>query len=196
MSAYTVDALDLAGVKLITPKVHRDHRGFLYERWRLDSHAELAGGRPFVQTNVSRSRRGVLRGLHFQRPPAEHGKLVGVTRGRVYDVVVDLRRGSPTYLRWLGVELGDESAQMLWVPRGFAHGFLTLSEEADVLYQLDGPHAPEHEGGVRFDDPAIGVDWARRCAAIGIDRPILSERDAHLPLLADVEPAFAHDPLG
>lgn len=191
---FAVEELALPGAKLITPRVFHDQRGYLVERWRSDEHARLAGGRPFVQDNLSRSLRGVLRGLHFQRPPADHGKLVGVTRGRIYDVAVDLRLGSPSYRQWVGVELDDEKLQLLWVPRGFAHGFLTLSEEADVLYKLDGPHSPDHEAGVRFDDPDLAVDWSGPLARAGLTAPLLSARDAGLPSAAASRPGFEYRP--
>ncbi len=187
---FHVEELELPGVRLVTPRVHRDERGFLLERWRLDELDELLGSERFVQDNHSRSARGVLRGLHFQHPPAAQGKLVGVTRGRIYDVAVDLRRGSPTYRRWLGVELDDEALRLLWVPRGFAHGFLALSESADVLYKIDARHDPAAEAGIRFDDETLGIDWERHLRAIGVARPLVSGRDAALPRLEDADIRF------
>jgi len=137
---------ELPDVWRIALHPHRDDRGLFVERWRADQAADL-GLPPFVQLNHSRSGRGTLRGLHFQAPPHAQGKLVGVVRGSVFDVVVDLRRGSPTFGRWAGATLDDETHDLLWVPRGFAHGFLVLSEVADVLYQVDAGYAPQAEGG-------------------------------------------------
>ncbi len=187
---FSVTELELPGVRLVTPSVHQDERGFLLERWRAGELDALLGGVRFVQDNHSRSRRGVLRGLHFQNPPSAQGKLVGVTRGRIYDVVVDVRSNSNTFGRWLGVELDDEALQLLWVPRGFAHGFLTLSEIADVLYKVDAHHDPAADAGIRFDDETLGIDWGRHLAALGAAAPLVSARDAALPRLADAAIRF------
>ena len=137
---------------------HADDRGFFVERWRADA-AAAAGLPAFVQENHSRSRRGTLRGLHFQAPPHAQGKLVSVVRGRVFDVVVDLRAGSATYGRWDGAVLDGDRPEHLWVPAGFAHGFLVLSDVADVVYKVDAGYAPEAEGGLRWDDPDLAIAW-------------------------------------
>ncbi len=187
---YHVAELALAGLKLVTPLVHRDERGFLLERWRDDELVDALGGARLVQENHSRSRRGVLRGLHFQNPPSPQGKLVGVTRGRVYDVAVDVRRSSPTFGRWLGVVLDDEALEQLWLPPGFAHGFLVLSQEADVVYKLDAYHDASAEAGIRFDDEALGIDWSGRLSEVGLDAPVISGRDAELPPLAAADIRF------
>lgn len=181
---FHVQELALSGLKLITPRVHGDERGFLLERWRADELNHVLGGARLVQENHSRSTRGVLRGLHFQNPPAAQGKLVGVTRGRVYDVAVDVRRSSPTFGRWLGVVLDDETLQQLWLPAGFAHGFLVLSEQADVVYQLDAYHDSAAEAGIRFDDETLGIDWLDRLSEVGLYEPVISRRDAELPPFA------------
>lgn len=178
-----VEKFEIDGPLLFTPNVHRDDRGFFLERWREDAHREAGLDTRFVQDNLSRSRRGVLRGLHFQREPHDQGKLVAVVRGRALDVIVDIRRGSPTYLRHLKVVLDDELHRQLWVPRGFAHGFLALAESCDVLYKVDAVHAPGHEGGLRWDDPALGIDWGLEALGPGA-WPIVSPRDAALPTLA------------
>ncbi|MDA0700012.1 MAG: dTDP-4-dehydrorhamnose 3,5-epimerase [bacterium] len=164
---------------------HGDARGFFVERWRADL-ADAAGLPPFVQLNHSRSSRGTLRGLHFQAPPHAQGKLVGVVRGSVFDVVVDLRRGSSSYGRWAGATLDDERHEALWVPPGFAHGFLVTSDVADVLYQVDAGYAPASEGGLAWDDPDVAIDWPLLPGA----RPALSAKDARWPRLADLPSPF------
>jgi dTDP-4-dehydrorhamnose 3,5-epimerase len=187
----TVERFEVPGPVLITPPVHRDDRGYFLERWRDDVCAAAGVHARFVQDNLSRSRRGVLRGLHFQAPPHQQGKLVSVVRGRVLDVIVDLRRGSPTFLRHLAVLIDDEAHRQLWVPPGFAHGFLALGEANDVLYKVDAYHAPAAEGGLRWDDPALGIDWGLD-ERLGGERPSLSPRDAALPTVADGLPEFPY----
>ncbi|HHK60620.1 MAG TPA: dTDP-4-dehydrorhamnose 3,5-epimerase [Desulfobacterales bacterium] len=171
---------DLPGVVLLEPKVFGDHRGFFLETFQQERYRQAGVDLPFVQDNHSRSRRGVLRGLHFQlRHP--QGKLVQVMRGEVFDVAVDIRRGSPTFGRWFGAVLSDENHRQLYIPPGFAHGFCVLSEEVDFFYKCTEYYHPEDEDGVFWRDPAIGIDWP-------IAEPLLSERDASLPLLADMAP--------
>src|SRR3954464_4943381 len=148
----------LDGLVLLAPAVHGDERGFFVETFRADVATEHGIPTSFVQDNHSRSRQGTLRGIHFQTSPGQ-GKLVRVARGRVLDVVVDLRRGSPTFGEWEGVELDDVSGRMLWIPVGFGHGFLVLSEVADFLPQRNNYHPPAPEVGSRFDDPEVGVAW-------------------------------------
>jgi len=176
-----VASLEIPAVKLMTPTVRQDRRGFFLERWNAAAFAAAGLDLTFVQDNHSRSVRGVVRGLHFQAGEHAQGKLVGVTRGTILDVAVDLRRGSATFGRWVSAVLDDVELEQLWVPAGFAHGFAVLSEEADVIYKTDRPYAPAADAGVRWDDPTIGVDWRLAGAA-----PIVSERDAALPLLADL----------
>jgi dTDP-4-dehydrorhamnose 3,5-epimerase len=175
----------LPDVALVRLRMHRDGRGTFVERWRQSVYQEL-GLPAFVQDNHAVSRRGVLRGLHFQAPPHAQGKLVFVVVGTIFDVVVDLRRSSPSYGRWGGVRLGAGRAEQLWVPPGFAHGYLTLSKRADVLYKVTAEHAPEAEGGVRWDDPDLAIDWP--LGALGT--PLLSVRDARLPLLRELDVPF------
>jgi dTDP-4-dehydrorhamnose 3,5-epimerase len=167
-------------VLLIAPKLLGDSRGFFCETFRADRYAAHGISRPFVQDNLSRSARGVLRGLHLQCPKTQ-GKLVTVLSGRVLDVAVDVRRGSPTFGRHVAAELSDENRRELWVPRGFAHGFVVLSEQADFFYKCDDYYSPADEIAIRWDDPAIGIDWRLDGA------PTLSARDAVAPLLADVK---------
>ncbi|HEX7000429.1 MAG TPA: dTDP-4-dehydrorhamnose 3,5-epimerase [Trueperaceae bacterium] len=179
-----VERFEVEGPVLITPTVHRDDRGYFLERWREDALARAGVVARFVQDNLSRTRRGALRGMHFQREPQAQGKLVSVVRGRVLDVIVDLRRGSPTYLAHLKVVLDDERHAQLWVPPGFAHGFLALADQCDMLYKVDAYHSPAHEGGIRWDDPDLGIDWELERLGPGF-RPTTSPRDAALPTLAD-----------
>lgn len=166
----------LPEVLLITPKVFGDDRGHFFESYQAERYAE-AGIGPFVQDNCSRSRRGILRGLHFQEPRAQ-GKLVQVTSGTVFDVAVDIRRGSPRFGEWVGVELSSERHDQLWVPPGFAHGFCVLSESADFHYKCTDYYAPECEHGVAWNDPDLGIEWP-------VDQPLLSPKDAAAPRLKD-----------
>src|SRR5262249_22069302 len=158
-------------------KLFGDQRGFFLETYQSTRYAEQGISRPFVQDNLSRSAYGVLRGLHLQNPMTQ-GKLVCVMRGRVLDVTVDVRIGSPHFGRHVAVELGEENRRQLWVPRGFAHGFVVLSESADFFYKCDELYSPKDEIVVRWNDPAIGIEW-------GIDNPSLSARDAAAPLLSE-----------
>src|SRR5215212_1615028 len=169
----------LDGLVLLAPAVHGDARGFFMETYREDAWAQHGVEAAFVQDNQSRSRRGTLRGIHFQTHPGQ-GKLVRCARGRVFDVVVDLRRGSPTFGEWEAVELDDMSGRMLWIPVGFGHGFLVLSEVADFVYKCTNYYDPATEAGIRFDDPAVGIEWPS-----GVEL-LYSERDATAPTLADV----------
>jgi dTDP-4-dehydrorhamnose 3,5-epimerase len=169
----------LAGVLLIEPSVHGDHRGFFAETFRQDTWTGAGIDMAFVQDNHSRSRRGTLRGMHFQTAPGQ-AKLVRCARGAIFDVVVDLRRGSPTFGRWEGFALDDETMRQLFVPIGFAHGFCVTSEIADVVYKCSSYYDAATESGIAYDDPAIGIEWP-----IGVE-PIVSERDATAPRLAAV----------
>lgn len=171
----------LPGVMIIEPKVFGDERGFFMESWNARAFSELGITGPWVQDNHSRSARGVLRGLHYQVQQTQ-GKLVRVTAGSVYDVAVDVRRSSAHFGQWVGVELSAENKRMLWVPPGFAHGFLTLSESADFQYKCTDYYAPEWERSILWNDPAIGIDWPLD----GIE-PALSAKDAAGSLLAEAE---------
>ena len=171
------------GVLILEPRVFGDARGFFMESYNRSVFAQATGlDIDFVQDNHSRSRRGVLRGLHYQvRQP--QGKLVRVSQGAVFDVAVDIRQGSPSFGRWVGVELSADNQRQLWVPAGMAHGFLVLSQSADFLYKTTDYYAPEHERCIAWDDPAIGIDWP--LAAHGIAAPLLSDKDrAGVPLAA------------
>lgn len=150
----------LPDVLIIEPKVFGDARGFFFESYNARTFREAVGlDVSFVQDNHSRSARGVLRGIHYQLPPFSQGKLVRVVQGRVWDVAVDLRRHSPTFGRWVGVELSEENQRQLWVPPGFGHGFVTLSDSADFLYKTTEYYAPSHDRAVRWDDPELAIDW-------------------------------------
>jgi dTDP-4-dehydrorhamnose 3,5-epimerase len=169
---------ELEGVVLIEPRVHGDERGFLLETFSTPAWAELGVEVEFVQDNHSRSGGGILRGLHFQTSPGQ-AKLVRCSRGRIWDVAVDLRRESPTYGRWEGYELDDERHRQLFVPVGFAHGFCVLSDVADVHYKLSSLYDPETEAGIVWDDPEIAVEWP-------VADPQISERDRNAPRLAEI----------
>lgn len=178
-----VTPLPLEGLLRLAPKVHGDARGFFVEAFVAERHAAAGVVGPFVQENHSRSGQGVLRGLHWQwRVP--QGKLVRCARGTIFDVAVDLRRGSPSFGRWAGARLDDVAHHQLWIPPGFAHGFLVLSEVADVIYQVTAPYDPEGEGGLAWNDPAVGISWPTNCT------PRLSKKDAQHLFLSEVPQDF------
>jgi dTDP-4-dehydrorhamnose 3,5-epimerase len=170
----------LPGVLVIEPKVIGDARGFFFESYNR-ARFEEAVGEPvdFVQDNHSRSSKSVLRGLHYQLPPNPQGKLVRAAAGAIFDVAVDVRRSSPSFGQWVGVVLSAENHLQLWIPEGFAHGFLTLSESAEVLYKASGYYSPEDEGSIAWNDPEIGIEWPQT------GDPILSGKDAAAPLLSE-----------
>jgi dTDP-4-dehydrorhamnose 3,5-epimerase len=168
----------LEGVALIEPAVHGDERGFMVETFRTEAWRELGVDVTFVQHNHSRSSQGTLRGIHFQTEPGQ-AKLVRCARGRILDVAVDLRRGSPTYGEWEAQVLDDVAHRQYFVPVGFGHGFAVLSEVADVCYQVSSLYDPEYEKGIAWDDPEVGVEWQ-------VAEPLLSERDRTAPRLAEI----------
>jgi dTDP-4-dehydrorhamnose 3,5-epimerase len=168
----------LPGVCVVEPVVHGDARGFFYESFHAGKYRQLGIDVHFVQSNVSRSGRGVLRGLHYQWPHPQ-GKLVTVLEGEVYDVAVDIRRGSPTFGRWEAAMLTAENHRQLWIPEGFAHGFCVVSEAATFMYQCTALYDPAADAGVRWNDAAIGIDWP-------VAEPLLSAKDEASPFLADV----------
>lgn len=160
-----------------------DERGFFFESFHQQRFDEAVGGHvEFVQDNHSRSARGVLRGLHYQLPPAAQGKLVRVTRGAVFDVAVDVRRSSPAFGRWVGYELSEDNFRQLWIPEGFAHGFLALTDGAEVQYKTTAYYAPDLDRSIRWDDPDIGIEWPLTDL-----EPIVSAKDAAAPRLVDAE---------
>lgn len=172
----------LAGAIIIEPKVFGDHRGFFMETYQRDRYMEAGISLDFIQDNHSRSSKGVLRGLHFQKTKPQ-GKLVRVVRGEVFDVAVDIREDSATFGQWEGVLLTEDNKRQFYVPPGFAHGFVTLSDTADFEYKCTDYYDPTDEGSIRWNDPQIGVEWT-------IDKPQLSDKDAMAPLLCDVIKAF------
>jgi dTDP-4-dehydrorhamnose 3,5-epimerase len=170
-------------VLILEPKVFGDARGFFMESWNQKVfNAAVGYDVSFVQDNHSRSAKGVLRGLHYQLHPHAQGKLVRCTQGAVFDVAVDMRKSSPTFGKWVGVELSGENHRQFWIPPGFAHGFVVLTETADFLYKTTDLYAPECEGAVRWDDPAIGIQWPDLGGA-----PLLSAKDAVAPLLVQAK---------
>ena len=169
----------------IQPNIHRDHRGFFAETYSRRQYAELGINIEFVQDNHSLSREvGTLRGLHFQAPPHAQAKLIRCGRGAIFDVAVDIRRGSPTYGQWEGYELKAENGYQLYIPLGFAHGFVTLEPDSEIVYKCADYYTPETEGVILWNDPDIGIDWPTEA------EPILSEKDAVAPLFSDLESPF------
>lgn len=179
-------AMDLPGVYILEPKVFRDQRGFFLESYSREAFARQGLDYSFVQDNHARSEQaGVLRGFHFQAPPYSQTKLVRVVRGRILDVVVDLRKGSPVFGRWLKVELSRDNVLQILVPKGFGHAYLTLEPGTEVEYKVDQVYAPESEGGLAWDDPGLGVPWP-------VKDPILSERDRSWPGWSDFQSPFSY----
>lgn len=168
------------GVLLVKPEVRRDTRGYFVETWRQERYAAIGIALPFVQDNRSRSVKGTLRGLHFQKDFPQ-GKLVSVSRGSVFDVAVDIRNGSPTFGQWYGVELTEENQYQMWIAPGLAHGFCVTSEIADFSYKCTEYYRPEDDAGIRWNDPDIGVAWPTAA-------PLLSPKDTSAPLLRDLYP--------
>jgi dTDP-4-dehydrorhamnose 3,5-epimerase len=175
------EQLRLKGLILITPDLHRDDRGYFYEVLRKKVLKDIGIEHELVQVNQSYSKRDVIRGLHFQKKPFEQGKLVRVAEGKIMDVVVDIRPESETFLQWHCVTLTSEQPQMLWIPRGFAHGFRVLSESAIVEYHCDEYYYSEHDSGILYNDGEIGIDWE-------ISQPIVSEKDRKLPTVRELFP--------
>ena len=175
----------IEGVVIIEPRVFEDPRGYFFESYSQKEFDSKVRPAVFVQDNESCSSYGVMRGLHFQAPPFSQSKLVRCVRGRVLDVAVDIRRGSPTYGRHVAVELSAENHRQLFIPRGFAHGFSVLSETAVFQYKCDNPYAPSSEGGISILDNSLGIDWQ-----IPAEKTVLSEKDGHHPLFAEFDSPF------
>ncbi len=178
--------LDIPGVILVEPQRFRDERGFFMETYKRSEFEANGIPETFVQDNYAHSVRDVLRGLHYQKHPQAQGKLLQAVRGEVFDVAVDMRRGSPTYGQWVGVILSAENGRMLYVPAGFAHGYCILSAEADLTYKTTAEYAPDLERGILWSDPAIGIEWP-------VADPILSPKDQQLPPLADADNNFVFE---
>lgn len=170
---------ELKGLTVVELNLHGDSRGFFIERFREDLFSKAGLPIRFVQDNHSRSAPGVLRGLHFQESPPQ-GKLIGVARGKIWDVALDIRKGSPSFGKHFGIELSDTNGKLLWIPAGFAHGFCVLGDEpADVIYKVDSLYNPETDRGIKWDDPTLGISWP-------LKNPTISARDQKLPLFRDL----------
>ncbi len=171
------------GLLIMQPKVFQDDRGYFFEYFRKEVFESLKSRIEFVQSNESKSNKHVLRGLHFQNPPYAQGKLIRVVKGGIRDVVVDIRRESSTYSRWFSCELNENNKTILWIPPGFAHGFLTLEDETIFLYECTNYYNMASEGSIRWNDPTLGIDW-------GIENPIISEKDQKAPFFKDFVSRF------
>ncbi|MBR9844560.1 MAG: dTDP-4-dehydrorhamnose 3,5-epimerase [Rhodobacteraceae bacterium] len=180
-----IEKTAISGVQKITPRRFGDHRGFFAETYSHRVYADLGIDADFVQDNHSLSGDvGTVRGLHFQTPPADQAKLVRCGRGAIFDVAVDIRKGSPTYGKWVGYELSAQNGSQLFIPAGLAHGFVTLEPDSEIVYKCSNYYAPENEGSLRWDDPEVGIDWP-----LTVD-PILSDKDAIAPFLTDLNSPF------
>jgi len=173
---------EIEGVFIIEPKVFKDSRGYFMEAWKQEEFNEHVGKTNFIQDNESKSSFGVLRGLHYQKGSLSQAKLVRVIKGRVLDVAVDIRKSSPTFGKHVKIELSEENKRQLFIPRGFAHGFLVLSDEAIFTYKVDNPYAPQAEAGIRWDDPALAIEWP-----IDFSQVLTSDKDLKHPLIKDAE---------
>ena len=186
----TVIPTEISGLVIIEPKVFGDHRGYFFESFsQRDFDASVREVR-FVQDNESKSSYGVLRGLHFQKPPHAQSKLVRVVKGRVLDVAVDIRRGSPTFGKHVAVELSDENHRQFFIPRGFAHGFLTVSDDVEFQYKCDNLYNKASEGAIRYDDPTVNVDWQGLLNGI---EPVLSPKDREAPTIQECNANFTYE---
>ncbi|MCR0329382.1 dTDP-4-dehydrorhamnose 3,5-epimerase [[Clostridium] innocuum] len=178
----------IPGVLIIEPDVHGDHRGYFMETYSKQKYQELGIDVEFVQDNMSFSaQKGTLRGLHWQNAPMSQSKLVSCTKGTVIDVAVDIRKGSPTYKQWVSVELSAENKKQFFIPQGFAHGFLTLTDDVEFRYKVDNFYSKEHDRGIRYDDPSIAVDWGTLLNGI---EPVLSDKDKFGPVLVESDCNF------
>jgi len=178
---------DIEGLAVIEPRIFKDPRGYFFESFSERDFAEQVAPVKFVQDNESKSSYGVIRGLHFQKPPYAQAKLVRVVKGKVLDVAVDLRVGSPTYGKHYAVELSEDNHRQFFIPRGFAHGFSVLSEEVIFQYKCDNYYAPQSEGSVIWNDPDLGIDWG-----VPVEKAVLSEKDNRNPRLKDLEKIFEY----
>jgi len=177
--------LEIPEIILIEPEVFRDSRGFFMETYKYSDFIQIGIREHFVQDNYSRSSKGVLRGLHYQKAPHAQGKLVQCIKGKIFDVAADIRKGSPTFGRWIGVELSEENGLMFYIPPSFAHGFIVLSESADVTYKCTEEYSPGSDRGIIWSDPDLNIRWP-------IHDPVLSEKDGKLPLLRDADIDFEY----
>jgi dTDP-4-dehydrorhamnose 3,5-epimerase len=186
---FAFRTLDIPGLMLIEPEIFEDERGFFMETYKMPDFAAAGIKADFVQENHSRSRKGVLRGLHYQNPPFAQAKLLRVVKGEVFDVAVDIRKGSPTWRKWVGVVLSEKNRNILYVPAGLAHGFCVLSEVAEVLYKTTAVYSAESEAGIIWNDKDLNIDWPAK-------EPMVSEKDEKWPSLknADIKFRYAEEP--
>jgi dTDP-4-dehydrorhamnose 3,5-epimerase len=182
---FTFKKLDIPEIILIEPKVFSDPRGFFMETYKHSDFMNSGIQEHFVQDNFSRSQKNILRGLHFQKNPNAQGKLVQCLKGIIFDVTVDIRKGSPSFGRWVSIELSEENKRMLYIPPSFAHGFVVLSETADVIYKCTKEYSPEDDRGIIWNDPDINISWP-------VKDPVLSEKDAKHPFLKDADINFTY----
>jgi dTDP-4-dehydrorhamnose 3,5-epimerase len=175
---FVFTPLEISDVILVVPGIFNDERGFFMESYKESDFINNGLNHKFVQDNHSLSKKGVLRGLHYQKNPRAQGKLVRVINGSVLDVAVDIRRNSPTFRKWIAIELSEENNKMLYIPAGFAHGFLSLTDDVHLLYKCTNEYDHELDSGIRWDDPELGINWK-------IENPIVSEKDRVLPFLKD-----------
>ncbi len=186
-----VEKTKIPGVLIVHPDVHGDHRGYFMETYNKQKYEELGICVDFVQDNMSFSaQKGTLRGLHWQNAPMAQSKLVSCTKGKVIDVAVDIRKGSPTYGEWVSVELSEENKLQFFIPQGFAHGFLTLTDNVEFRYKVDNFYSKEHDRGIRYDDPIANVDWGSLLNGI---EPVLSEKDKNGPVLEEADCNFVYE---
>lgn len=183
---FTFQKLEIPDIILITPQTFHDQRGFFLETYKLPDFSSVGIPTPFVQENHSRSHRGVIRGLHYQNPPMAQGKLVRVVSGSIFDVAVDIRIGSPTFGKWVGVILSEDNQNMLYIPEGFAHGFSVLTDSADVIYKVTNIHSPASEAGILYRDTDLAINWQ-------VENPILSEKDMNWPKLKEAKIGFHYE---
>ncbi len=180
---FNFKSLEIADVILVEPRVFKDERGFFMETYKMPDFAAYGIKESFVQDNHSRSTKGILRGLHYQNPPFAQGKLVRTVRGEIFDVAVDIRNGSPSYGKWVGVILSEENKKMLYVPEGFAHGLCVLSDIAEVMYKTTNVYSPQSEAGILWNDEDLNIEWP-------VKEPILSEKDEKWPTLKEANINF------
>lgn len=177
--------LEIPEIILVTPRIFSDARGFFMETYKLSDFSSAGITEYFVQDNHSRSEKNVLRGLHYQKSPKAQGKLIRCLRGRIFDIAVDIRKGSPTYGKWVSAELSEENNRMLYIPPAFAHGFVVLSDIAEIMYKCTEEYAPEEDRGILWNDPALNIAWP-------VKDPVLSEKDSRLPLLSAADNSFEY----
>jgi len=177
---FVFNKCEIPGLVIIEPRAFSDDRGFFLESYKKSDFVKNGIDVEFLQDNHSLSSKGVLRGLHYQKPPYTQAKLVRVVKGRAWDVAVDIRKNSPTYKKWVGVELSEENRKMFYIPEGFAHGFLALTDEVHLLYKCSNEYSPSRDAGIIWDDPELAIEWP-------FNKPLLSDKDLVLPYLKDAE---------